>query len=65
MKNDEVRMCEPSESANALAICQLIGTAKYSVDQNPEFAVAFIRFPLSVRGRICREVMARSLRVSS
>ena len=61
MKSGEVRMHEPSESANALAICHPIGTAKSSVDQKPEMAVASIRFPLSVRGRICREAMVRSL----
>jgi len=58
-------MCKPSESANALAICHPIGTAKSSVDQKPEMAVASIRFPLSVRGRICREVTVRSLGRSS
>jgi hypothetical protein len=44
MKNGEVRMCEASESANALAICQLIGTAKSSAVQRPEIAVTSIRF---------------------
>jgi hypothetical protein len=65
MKNGEVQMCDPSEGANALAICQLIGTAKSSVDQKLEVAVASTRFPILVRGRICREVMVRSLHRSS
>jgi hypothetical protein len=65
MKGGEVRMCELSESANTLATCQLIGTAKSSVDQRPELALASVRFPLSVRGRFCSEVIIRSVRLSS